>query len=112
MLLRVVKLGGSLLDLPDLPGRVERWLGRQPPASNVIVVGGGPLVNAIRASDRIHKLDEVAAHWLCIRVMSVTAQRVAKLLDFPVVDELTPRTFRADQNFTCIFDAYAFLSDH
>jgi aspartokinase-like uncharacterized kinase len=112
MLLRVVKLGGSLLDLPDLAGRVQRWLGGQPPASNVIVVGGGALAEAIRASDRIHKLDEVAAHWLCIRTMSVTAQLAATLLDLPVVDELAELTSRAAQHSTFIFDACPYLLVH
>jgi aspartokinase-like uncharacterized kinase len=77
---RVIKLGGSLLDLPDLPDRFRRWLARQPAASNVIVAGGGPLADFLRDADRIHNLDEVAVHWLCVESLTITAQLVALLL--------------------------------
>jgi aspartokinase-like uncharacterized kinase len=77
---RVVKLGGSLLEWPQWPVRLQTWLARQPLAVNVVVVGGGSLVEAIRTLDRQHGLTAEASHWLAIRAMSVTAQLAAELL--------------------------------
>ena len=57
---RVIKLGGSLLEDPHLRSRFAIWLARQIPANNVVVVGGGGLVDALRAIDRAQQL--VARH--------------------------------------------------
>ena len=74
--LRVVKLGGSLLDLPDLVERLPRWMAQQAPARHVVIVGGGPFADALRILQPRLGLDDVAAHWLAIRAMSLSAQRV------------------------------------
>lgn len=78
--LRVIKLGGSLLDWPELPLRFRRWLAAQPAAVNVLIVGGGPLVDGLRTVDRVHRLSVEASHWLAIRAMSLTAELAAELL--------------------------------
>lgn len=78
--IRVVKLGGSLLDLPDLAARLRRWLGAQPARSSAIVVGGGRLVDAVRQYDRLHALGDETAHWLAVQAMQVQARMVAALL--------------------------------
>jgi len=70
---RVVKVGGSLLDLPDLADRLRRWLSAQTPAHHVLVTGGGLLVDQIRRWHAIQPLSNVAAHWMCIDAMTVTA---------------------------------------
>lgn len=77
---RVIKLGGSLLDLADLPARFRRWLSLQPPMQNVVVAGGGRLADVIREAFARHRLDEDDAHWLCIRILGVTAGLAARLL--------------------------------
>lgn len=74
--IHVVKLGGSLLDLPDLLPRFERWRAEQS-ASLVLVVGGGAAADAVRAFDRAFKLEESAAHWLAIRAMRLNAELIA-----------------------------------
>ncbi len=79
MSLRVIKLGGSLLDLPDLAGRFGDWLAGQPPRANVLIVGGGALVDAIRAADRTHGLGESASHALALQAMSLTAQLATQI---------------------------------
>jgi len=77
---RVIKVGGSLLELPDLPGRLRQWLAHQPRAHNVLIAGGGQLVEQVRCwyrgrqSAEKETLDEVTAHWICIDLMSVTAR--------------------------------------
>ena len=79
MPLRVIKLGGSLLDWPELPGRFRRWLAAQEAASNVLIVGGGPIVESLRSIDRVHRLSIEATHWLAIEAMSLTAQLASEL---------------------------------
>ena len=78
--LRVVKLGGSLLDWPEFPGQLRLWLRRQPPATNVLLVGGGEFADVIRRADTCHSLGEYASHHLCIQTLQVTAQMAAQLL--------------------------------
>lgn len=76
---RVIKLGGSLLDWPEFPGQLQAWLDRQQPACNLILAGGGELVEAIRRLDVAHGLGEKKSHWHCIRTLSITAGIFADL---------------------------------
>jgi aspartokinase-like uncharacterized kinase len=78
--LRIAKVGGSLLDWPLLKDRLAAWLARQPAACSVLIAGGGDLTDAIRRAQAIHRFDDEAAHWLCVRALSVTAQLLAALL--------------------------------
>jgi 5-(aminomethyl)-3-furanmethanol phosphate kinase len=77
---RVVKLGGSLLDFEELAPRFRAWLAAQSSAVNVIIVGGGSVVDALCTLDRVHGLGDEASHWLAIHAMSVTAELAARLL--------------------------------
>jgi len=80
MPLRVIKLGGSLLEWPELSVRLHRWLAAQPPAANVLIVGGGPIVEGLRTIDRVQQLSASASHWLAIDAMSLTARILVELL--------------------------------
>ena len=84
-MVRVIKLGGSLLDLPDLTARLREFIDSQPNSGALlIVVGGGKIVNAVRDYDLIHSIDPVASHWLCVDLMHSTAQLLQALLpEFP-----------------------------
>jgi 5-(aminomethyl)-3-furanmethanol phosphate kinase len=77
---RVIKLGGSLLDASEWPDAFRRWLARQPPMPNVLIVGGGALAEAIRRWDQIHRLTPRDAHGMAIGTMSLTARLAGKLL--------------------------------
>jgi aspartokinase-like uncharacterized kinase len=78
--LRVIKLGGSLLDLDGLADRLQSWLATQSPTRCLIIVGGGRLADEIRGACLRHHLDDVAAHWLCVRLLGVTSELVHRLL--------------------------------
>jgi aspartokinase-like uncharacterized kinase len=78
--LRVVKVGGSLLAYDRLVSALREWLSRQRPLATVLVAGGGPFADIIRAADARHGLGEVAAHWLCIEALSLTARLLATML--------------------------------
>lgn len=75
--IRVVKIGGSLLDLPGLNQRIDDWISRQPFATTIWIVGGGELVEEIRRQNERGELDSEDTHWACIEKMDETATRVA-----------------------------------
>jgi 5-(aminomethyl)-3-furanmethanol phosphate kinase len=75
----VVKVGGSLYDLPDLGPRLSAWLAVQ--VGDVLLVpGGGSMVDTLRRLDLIHHLGEEACHWLAIRTLTISAHFLAHLL--------------------------------
>ncbi|WP_417746207.1 hypothetical protein [Rosistilla oblonga] len=78
--MRVVKLGGSLLINPDLAVAVRRWLTAQTQRKTAIIVGGGELIDVMRAMDRRFELDLVAMHWRCIRLLRHTFEIVSELM--------------------------------
>jgi aspartokinase-like uncharacterized kinase len=78
--IRVVKLGGSLLDDADVAVRYRRWLNTQRPARNVLIVGGGKLVEVLRHADQRHSLDQSLLHWLAIDCLGINARLMAGLL--------------------------------
>lgn len=83
---RVLKLGGSLLLLPDWPRRLTTWLELHPAPLNLLLVGGGQIVDAVRELDAQHKLPTAFSHWLCIDLLSATARIAGQLLPgFPLL---------------------------
>jgi aspartokinase-like uncharacterized kinase len=108
--LRVVKLGGSLLGLPDLVPRLRSWLARQTPADTVLVVGGGALADAIRAAQCRHNFADSVGHWLCIRAMAIQAEMIAALL--PEADRLIQVTaLQPPAGRLWILDPWQFLRE-
>jgi aspartokinase-like uncharacterized kinase len=78
----VLKVGGSLLDWPELPGRLEvlldacRDAGQRP----VVVAGGGGAAEFVRRLDRTFALGDSAAHCLALRALDLTAHALAALV--------------------------------
>lgn len=77
---RVVKVGGSLLDWQPLSTKLVHWLEAEEAASNILIAGGGQLADAIRRADATHHLGEQEAHALCVEVLGVTARMLAAML--------------------------------
>ncbi|MCA9131267.1 MAG: hypothetical protein KDB22_29485, partial [Planctomycetales bacterium] len=77
---RVVKLGGSLLTLPSLREKFLRWCYDHPHPLSLIVVGGGTVVDAVRAIDQANPIEDEFAHWLCIDLMRHTARLAHQIL--------------------------------
>jgi|SRR5262245_15854627 len=102
--LLVAKVGGSLFDLADLRGRIDRWLATQGSRSILLVPGGGPTADVIRQLDAAHGLNVERAHWLAIRALSVNAHFLSALLGLPVVESIATRP-----ESPAILDAYSFL---
>jgi aspartokinase-like uncharacterized kinase len=104
--LAVVKVGGSLYDLPNLGARLRDWLREQLPDRRVLLVpGGGPTVEAIRQLDRTHELGEEFAHWLALRTLSLNARFLAALVPSAAILEDAAQW---PQGNLAILDVHAF----
>jgi len=86
----VVKLGGSLLARPAWARDVASLLDELAPP-RLLVVGGGPIVDGLRAIDRAAPQAPVLVHRLAIDCMGHTARLVAAALDAPLVDRPADR---------------------
>jgi aspartokinase-like uncharacterized kinase len=85
----VVKVGGSLFDWPEFPGRIAaflRTLGADRSSERIILIaGGGPAADVIRALDERHRWDDETAHRLALHAMDLSAHILAALLPRAVV---------------------------
>src|SRR5207302_9117839 len=105
--LAVVKVGGSLYDLPDLGPRLWSWLWTPAAARVLLVPGGGAAADAGRDLDRRHGRGEAAAHGLALRALTLNAWFLASLLPLPVLNPLSsPFTERFS-----LLDAHAFAAE-
>jgi aspartokinase-like uncharacterized kinase len=105
----VVKVGGSLFDLPDLGPRLCGWLDRHAPREVLLVPGGGPAASAIRTLDRTHALGEETSHWLALRALAINAALLAALVPAScVIDGLDLAELVWEQNRVPVLDAFAF----
>ncbi|TWU04224.1 amino acid kinase family protein [Stieleria varia] len=85
---RVIKVGGSLLLRPDLVPLVTHWIESQPTGENLIIVGGGELIDAIRHLDAIEPADASETHWRCVRLLDHTFEHlIARAPTWNVVSE-------------------------
>jgi aspartokinase-like uncharacterized kinase len=114
-MIRIVKLGGSLLDWPDFPTALARWLSQQPPALDILIAGGGQIAETIRKADRDFELGEELSHWLCIDAMSISARIVvAAMRGMPLL--LTFAELRSEaamkRQSAVVFDPGEFLAEH
>jgi 5-(aminomethyl)-3-furanmethanol phosphate kinase len=76
----VVKVGGSLYDLPDLGDRLGAWLRELPKSKFVLVPGGGAAADLVRAWDQRQHMGEETAHWLALRALTFNAHFLASRL--------------------------------
>jgi 5-(aminomethyl)-3-furanmethanol phosphate kinase len=113
--LRVVKVGGSLLEWPHLPIALPLWLNTQPPGRNVLVAGGGQLVDWLREADARFQLGQSVSHRLCLEAMRVTAGLLAELLPesrlVTTFDELQALVHGMADRAVCVFCPYRFMID-
>ena len=110
----VIKFGGSLLEPPLLPDAADRFrdLIRQiGGARPIVLVGGGPMVDAIRRWDTVYGLGEEVSHWTSVRALSITTEVVARLLASSRVTKTRKECEAAwSAEVVPIHDSFAFLS--
>jgi hypothetical protein len=83
----VVKIGGSLLVRPDWPRLVSALVASAAPLPCLVVVGGGPVVDGLRAIDAAASRPAPLMHELAIDAMRLTARLVADALELPLIAE-------------------------
>ena len=76
----VIKVGGSLFDLPDLAGRLAEFLNALDGRQWILVPGGGRACGCHPEPGRYTRFGEEAAHWLALRTLSVNAFFLSQLL--------------------------------
>ncbi len=81
----VVKVGGSLLDLPDLTDRLGAYLESLRPAHPLLIVGGGHEVDRLREQEQAGQLTAEDAHWRAIEAMTANTQCVSRDLGFNMI---------------------------
>lgn len=92
----VIKVGGSLLSLPDLPLRLRAMFEAVSADRLILLAGGGSAADLVRQWDAIHKLGSETAHWLAIDSMTLTAMLLAKIL--PETELVTSRRLVTDHD--------------
>lgn len=78
--LRIMKLGGSLLNRPEWPASLTRWLEAQPMMRNILLVGGGLAADAVRAFDKAHLLDPLVSHRAAVEALGLSLHMAAAVL--------------------------------
>lgn len=82
----VVKFGGSLLLRPTWPDDL-RAIVAACPGSPIVVVGGGPVVDGLRAIDVAAPGHDAAMHRLAIDALAITARLAADVVALPVAED-------------------------
>ena len=84
----VIKLGGSLLAMPDWPTHVAELVQERAAERPVLlVVGGGAIVDGLRTIDAAARQDARLIHHLALELMGTTARLVADAIALPLVME-------------------------
>jgi aspartokinase-like uncharacterized kinase len=105
----VVKVGGSLYDLPDLGQRLRAWLDFQPTRQALLIPGGGAVVDLVRAADAAEGLGEERCHWLALQGLQFTGRLLAgRLRGGRVIDDLADCGKVWHHGLTPVLDMYAF----
>lgn len=80
MSVTVLKLGGSLLDLADLPDRLRAAFARLDGDRPLLVCGGGGAADIVRRWHETHTLDEEQSHWLAMESLQLNQRLLLTLL--------------------------------
>ncbi len=79
-MISVIKIGGSLFELPDLAERLAELLSNVD-GHKIIIPGGGKLTDVIRHWDHTHNLGEEVSHQLALQTLSINAHLLTSFSD-------------------------------
>ncbi len=75
----LIKVGGSLFSHSELRANAARWAGLALEHRLLLLPGGGPFADEVRAADGRFNLSDNAAHWMAILAMDQYAYLLADL---------------------------------
>ena len=82
----VIKIGGGLTAIPGALGTVCRAVADAARSAAIVVVpGGGPFADAVRAFDRDHGVSADASHWMAMLAMDQYAEVLAERIEGAVL---------------------------
>jgi len=102
--LLVIKIGGSLLSRPGWPALLAALVATRPPRPCCLVVGGGAVVEGLRAIDQATPQPAAVMHELAIDAMRLTARLVAGAVRLPLA------TTPPDAHGVVVLDVPAWLA--
>lgn len=79
----MIKVGGSLLDFPGLPERLQSLMNSLATPS-LLLAGGGRFADEVRRLDAIHHWPIELSHRIAIQSMSVSAALLSQWLSLPL----------------------------
>ncbi|MEZ6066897.1 MAG: hypothetical protein R3B90_14605 [Planctomycetaceae bacterium] len=79
-MLTVIKVGGSLLELPDLTARLTEVAQLRASRRLLWLAGGGRLADVVRDWHRLRPLSEADAHDIAMETLEATAVLLCRLL--------------------------------
>ena len=94
------KVGGSLLDWPGFPQRLQALIDQHSGEGLVLIVGGGRAADIVRDFDTVHHIGESRSHGLALHALDFTSRLLATLIPrSQVVESLVeiPNVLSADQ---------------
>ena len=107
----VVKVGGSLLQIPDLSVRLNKWL-RNGSFQAILVPGGGGAADWIRKLDHVYRFPEVTSHGLAIRAMSLNAHVLSEVMGgVSVIECVKDALFQDGSQIAWILDPHKMLCE-
>ena len=80
MSVTVLKLGGSLLDLGDLPDRLRAVFAKLDGDRPLLICGGGEAADVVRRWHDAHRLDEEQSHWLAMESVRLNQRLLLTLM--------------------------------
>lgn len=113
----VVKVGGSLFVQTQFVSRlrtlVQHYSKQFAPAHIVLITGGGPLVESLRAIDRVNAISTEHAHWTAIRLMDVNAGLLQQWWpQLQAIDSMKELRIRCTDASVTLFRVEAFLAEY
>ncbi|HAL14361.1 MAG TPA: hypothetical protein DCP67_11165 [Planctomycetaceae bacterium] len=110
MIQTIIKVGGSLLDLPDLNNRLQTWLRQFDITPAWLMCGGGEYADSIRARQPWAGWCDAEAHDLAVLAMDANTYETSELLGLKVVELAYPQSEQHEADYTAIAASH-FLND-
>ena len=108
----VIKIGGSLLALPDLGERLNAVLQSLNGQKALVIIGGGAAADEIRRLDDFCELTPKRAHWDAIAAMTSNSQLIARVLgSLPVVPDRIEAALHWKTYAAVMLDTSVFLRE-